>query len=171
MLCKKCHSTCLFSRLYFNISPIGSSTSGLGGWHGSNIVFMALNKVGIKKSSVAAVQIWAKARTHSQFYIRNAGFPTAGSHLSASLTETAVILVYFQTVSAYTVCIFSGCHFQVLAPAFFQRRKVLHLLQRWRSVRTTKPAVRLVFVFFNTSVTFISSDWKNWHIEMDGKKL
>lgn len=38
----------------------------------------------------------------------------------------------------------SGCHCQASVPVFFQKRRVWLQLQRWRSVRTTKQAVRLV---------------------------
>lgn len=75
-------------------------------------------------------------------------FCSAGSQTSASLVAKGKILaVFFQLVFAYTVCVFSGCHGQALAPAFFQRRRASLQLPRWRSLMNTNPAVRFAFVF------------------------
>lgn len=64
-----------------------------------------------------------------------------------SIPKIKTTLDVFSSTCFLSYCIFSGCYCQVLGRAFLLRRKVSLLHQKWRSVRTTKPAVRLVFMF------------------------
>lgn len=81
-------------------------------------------------------------------FSKNTGFCSDRSQPSASLVARGKIHAgFFRVVSLYIAEIFSGCHCQVLAPVFFLKRRVWQQLQRWRSMKTTKQAARLVFSY------------------------